>query len=482
MRWGYVLKATGVILWCISGSMGMSLVAALILRDSGTGPLIFSMALSLFIGGLLFLPFRHESPRIIGHREGVAIVTLGWIGAAVIGAFPFILGGIFKSFTDAFFESMSGFTTTGASVLVDIESVPSSILLWRSTTHWLGGMGIIVLSLAILPFLGIGGMQLYKAEVPSPVPDKLKPRVRDTALALWKVYILFSFSEVILLMLAGMPFIDAVCHTFGTLATGGFSTKNASIGHYQDPYIDIIITLFMLLAGINFSLHYQFFSTKRWPFLRDPECRIFLGTVLFFIIACTIALWKTVYPSFTDALRYASFQVVSIITTTGYATADYELWPALPQAILFFSMFVGASAGSTGGGIKFVRLIILLKHAHRELWQIIHPHAVTQIKLGGKVVPHDVISSMWGFFALYLGIFIVASWIIASLGVDMLTAFSSVAATLGNIGPGFGLVGPTENYASLPALAKWILSFCMLLGRLEIYTVIVLMVPEFWKK
>lgn len=482
MQWGYVLKATGVILWCITGSMMGSLIAALVLSDGGAKPLILSLGLSFLAGCVLFLPFSSVSPKTISHREGIAIVSFGWLGAGVTGALPFIFGEVLPGFTDAFFESISGFTTTGASVIADVESVPPSILLWRSTTHWLGGMGIIVLSLAILPFLGIGGMQLYKAEVPSPVPDKLRPRVRDTAMALWKVYILFTITEIILLILAGMPFLDAVCHTFGTLATGGFSTKNSSIGHYQNPYVDIIIMLFMILAGINFSLHYQLFSLRKWLFFRDPECKIFIWTVLGLIIISTLSLWKNIYSSFMNALLYASFQVISIITTTGYATADYELWPGLPQAVLFFSMFAGACAGSTGGGIKFLRLIILIKHAHRELWKIIHPHAVTQVKLGGKVVPQDVISSMWGFFALYLGIFVLASWIVASTGVDMITAFSSVAATLGNIGPGFGSVGPTENYASLPTTAKWVLSFCMLLGRLEIYTIIVMLIPEFWKR
>ncbi|MCX7823493.1 MAG: TrkH family potassium uptake protein [Syntrophobacterales bacterium] len=459
-----------------------SLITSLILKDGGSKALSLSTLISFFTGSILFFPFRKESPRVIGHREGVAIVTLGWFGATLMGSLPFFLGGVLPSFTDAFFESMSGFTTTGASVLVDIESVPKSILLWRSTTHWLGGMGIIVLSLAILPFLGVGGMQLYKAEVPSPVPDKLKPRIRDTAMALWKIYLLFTILEVALLTASDMTFLDALCHTFGTLATGGFSTKNASIGHYQSLYVEIIVMLFMLIAGINFSLHYQFVRGRMGTFIRDSECKLFLLTVLIFIILCTLSLWKSSYSSFGEAFRYASFQVISIITTTGYATADYELWPGLPQAILLFSMFIGASAGSTGGGIKFIRLMILLRHAYKELERIIHPHVVTQVKLGGKVIPQDVISSMWGFFVLYLGIFVVASWLVAASGVDMITAFSSVAATLGNIGPGFGSVGPAENYASLPEVAKWVLSFCMLLGRLEIYTVIVLLMPEFWKK
>ncbi|SHE59362.1 trk system potassium uptake protein TrkH [Desulfacinum infernum DSM 9756] len=482
MRWRYVFRVTGVLIWCVGATLVLPVAFSVAHGAGDLAALLESMAVSLGLGALLVLPFRSEPPGVLGHREGMAIVSLGWIGAALVGALPFYFAGTFDTFADAFFESMSGFTTTGASVLTDIEAVPHGILMWRSLTHWLGGMGIIVLSLAILPFLGVGGMQLYKAEVPSPVPDKLRPRIRDTAAALWKVYLLFTLLETLLLMAGGMSLFEALCHTFGTLATGGFSTKNASIGHYSSAYVDGVIILFMLMAGINFSLHYQLLVGRPKALWRDPELRFFVGLVAVFVLVCTVDIYGAVYDSLSKAFRYASFQVVSIITTTGYATADYEKWPALSQAILLFCMFLGASAGSTGGGMKCLRIMLLMKHGYRELMRLIHPHAVSQLKMGGKSVPVEVIHSVWGFFILYLGLFILSSFLVAAMGVDVVTAFASVAATIGNIGPGLGEVGPADNYAAMPYMAKWLLSLCMLLGRLEIYTVIVLLVPEFWRR
>jgi trk system potassium uptake protein TrkH len=482
MRWRYVFRVTGVLIWCVGATLILPVAFSVAHGAGDLAALLESMAVSLGLGALLVLPFRSEPPGVLGHREGMAIVSLGWIGAALVGALPFYFAGTFDTFADAFFESMSGFTTTGASVLTDIEAVPHGILMWRSLTHWLGGMGIIVLSLAILPFLGVGGMQLYKAEVPSPVPDKLRPRIRDTAAALWKVYLLFTLLETLLLMAGGMSLFEALCHTFGTLATGGFSTKNASIGHYSSAYVDGVIILFMLMAGINFSLHYQLLTGRARTLWRDPELRFFVGLVAVFVLVCTVDIYGAVYDSLSKAFRYASFQVVSIITTTGYATADYEKWPALSQAILLFCMFLGASAGSTGGGMKCLRIMLLMKHGYRELMRLIHPHAVSQLKMGGKSVPVEVIHSVWGFFILYLGLFILSSFLVAAMGVDVVTAFASVAATIGNIGPGLGEVGPADNYAAMPYMAKWLLSLCMLLGRLEIYTVIVLLVPEFWRR
>jgi trk system potassium uptake protein TrkH len=343
-------------------------------------------------------------------------------------------------------------------------------------------MGIIVLSVAILPFLGVGGMQLYKAEVPSPVPDKLKPRIRDTAMIMWKVYGLISAAEVLFLLLGGMSLYDALCHTFTTMPTGGFSTRNASVAAYGSVYIDGVIVFFMILAGINFSLHYQFLRGKPLAFWRDPECRFFLAAVGLLTLVVTWDLWRTVYAGLGEALRYALFQVVSILTTTGYATADYEQWPAMSQLILLVCMFVGASAGSTGGGMKCLRIMLSFKYCYRELFSLVHPHAVTHVKIAGKRVPDEVMRSVMGFIALYLGIFVVASVVLAGLGVDFTTSFAAVAATLGNIGPGFGTIGPVENFAHLPVMGKWLLIWCMLVGRLEIFTVIILLVPEFWRK
>ena len=367
--------------------------------------------------------------------------------------------------------------------MADIESVPRGILFWRSLTHWLGGMGIIVLSLAILPFLGVGGMQLYKAEVPGPSPDKLKPRIKDTAMTLWKVYVLFSAIETVLLMFGGMDLFDALCHTFGTMATGGFSTKNTSVAAFDSAYIDYVITFFMIIAGINFSLHYLLLKWRPSAMLKDPEFRVFASMLAVFIAVVTVFVYAAGnYDNIADSIRYTSFQVASILTTTGFATADYEQWPGITQAILLFCMFVGGCAGSTGGGMKVMRIMLLFKQSYQELFRLIHPRSVSRVKMGKTVVKDDVISGVWGFFVLWLGLLALAAFIVAASGVDVVTSFAAALACIGNIGPGIGGVGPTENFAWLPDMAKWALTFCMVLGRLEIYTVIILFVPEFWRK
>ena len=325
-------------------------------------------------------------------------------------------------------------------------------------------------------------MQLYKAEVPSPVPDKLKPRIRDTAVILWQVYALFTAAEVLLLLAGGMSLFDALNHAFTTMPTGGFSTKNASVAHFDSVYIDTVITLFMLLAGINFSLHYQMLKGRPAAFWKDSECRFYLAMCLILTLVVGIDIYRTVYSDPLQALRYAAFQVVSIVTTTGYATADYELWPAMSQIILFLCMFAGASAGSTGGGMKCLRIMLCFKYSYKELFAMIHPRAVTLIKIGGKTVPEDVVRSVLGFLALYMALFALCTVLLAATGVDFITSLGAVAATIGNIGPGFGMVGPVDNFSQIPYCGKWLLAWCMLLGRLEIYTLIILVVPEFWRK
>jgi len=451
-------------------------------KDQSIIPMAQSLGITVASGLLLFICFKRTKVEHISHREGMAIVAIGWTAIGFFGAFPFYLGPEVETFVDAFFESVSGFTTTGSSIITDIEAVSKGLLFWRSLIQWLGGMGIIVLSLAILPFLGVGGMQLYKAEVPSPVPDKLKPRIRDTATVLWKVYALISLAQILLLMLGGMDLYDALCHTFTTMPTGGFSTKNASIAHFDSVYIDSVIIFFMLVAGINFSLHYQFLRGKPLAFWRDSECRFFIGAVIFLIVIVTFNVYGSVYETIGRAFRYGAFQVVSIVTTTGYATADYELWPAMSQVILILCMFLGASAGSTGGGMKCLRVMLYLKYCYKELFLLIHPRAVKHIKIGGVSVPEDVVRSVLGFMGLYVGLFAFSTVLIAGMGVDFITSLASVAATLGNIGPGLGMVGPVDNFAQIPYLGKWVLIWCMLLGRLEIYTIIILFVPEFWRK
>ena len=482
MRWRYILNVVGILILFFGLTMIFPLLIGLYYKDQSVFSILKSMGITIISGILLHLCFRRAKAEFISQREGIAIVAVSWTAVGLFGAFPFYLGGEFSSFVDAFFESVSGFTTTGASVSTNIEAVSKGLLFWRSFIQWLGGMGIIVLSVAILPFLGVGGMQLFKAEVPSPVPDKLKPRIRDTAMMLWKVYALISVAEVILLLIGGMNFYEALCHTFTTMPTGGFSTKNASIAHFNSVYFDIVIIVFMLLAGINFSLHYQMLRGKPLAFWRDTECRFFLGFVLLLIIVVSFNIYGSIYEKIGQALRFGAFQVVSIITTTGFATADYEKWPAMSQLILLFCMFMGASAGSTGGGMKCVRVLLCFKFCYKELFALIHPHAVKQIKIGGKPVSDDIMRSILGFLALYMSIFAFCAILLAGMGVDFVTSFGAVAATIGNIGPGFGLVGPVENYAQIPCLGKWLLIWCMLLGRLEIYTVIILLVPEFWRK
>ena len=482
MHWLFILRIIGVLIFFFGLTMVFPLIVSLYYHEGGVTTLLESIGITAISGLLLFFVFRKEKAEVINQREGMAIVALGWTAVGLFGAIPFYLGDAYFTFTDAFFESVSGFTTTGASVLTNIEGLSKWLLFWRSFIQWLGGMGIIVLSVAILPFLGVGGMQLYKAEVPTPVPDKLKPRIRDTAMILWKVYALITLAEVIFLLLGGMTLYDALCHTFTTMPTGGFSTKNASIAHFNSVYFDTVIIAFMLVAGINFSLHYQMLRGKTLAFWHDSECRFFLGTVVLLTLAVSFNIFGTVYRTISEALRYGAFQVVSIVTTTGYATADYEQWPAMSQLILLLCMFLGASAGSTGGGVKCLRVLLCFKYCYRELFTLVHPHAVTHIKIGGKPVPDDVMRSVLGFLALYVGLFAVNSVLLAGLGVDFVTAITAVASAIGNVGPGFGTVGPVENYAQIPILGKWLLIWCMLLGRLEIFTVIILVVPEFWRK
>ena len=377
---------------------------------------------------------------------------------------------------------MSGFTTTGSTILTDIEAMPASLLLWRSMTQWFGGMGIIVLSLAILPMLGVGGMQLFKAEVPGPTADRLKPRIQDTAKLLWGVYFLLTTIEVLLLMAGNMSLFDAVNHAFTTMATGGFSTRNASLAAFDSAYIDGVVTLFMFLAGVNFSLHYLGLRGRFVDYVRNEEFRFYLALAVSGIALIMLFNAGSAYPSFWDNLRYTAFQLVSILTTTGFGTADYELWPVLCQYLLVIAMFVGGCAGSTGGGIKVARMLLLAKHAQVQLFRLIHPRAVRLVKLGERAVDKEVMQSILGFFALYMAVFVLASFIMAATGMDLVSAGGSVIATLSNIGPGLGSVGPIDNFAHVPAVGKVTLALCMLLGRLELFTVLVLVFPTFWRK
>lgn len=482
MRWRLILYVVGLLSLFFGLTMVVPLAVSLFFKDGSGIPMLLSLAFTIFFGASMALGFKGAKIADIRQREGMAIVFFGWTAMGFFGALPFFLSGEEVSFTNAFFESVSGFTTTGASIFTNIERHAEGILFWRSFIQWLGGMGIIVLSLAVLPFLKVGGMQLYKAEVPTPVPDKLKPRIQETAVTLWKVYLLFTFLQIIMLLAGGMSLYEAICHTFTTMPTGGFSTKNASIAHYNSAYFDTVFILFMLMAGINFSLHYQMLKGKPLAIWRDAEGRFFLFLSLVLVLLVSWNIYGEVYHTIGDAIQYGAFQVVSILTTTGFATADYETWPAMSQIILFLCMFIGASAGSTGGGIKCLRLMLLFKYCSRELFLLVHPRSITHIKINGKPIPEEIIRSVMGFLALYIGLFAICTVILSGLGVDFLTSLTAVASCIGNIGPGFGMVGPAENYAVIPVLGKWLLIWCMLLGRLEIYTVIILLAPEFWQK
>ncbi len=458
-----------------------ALIPSLYFHSGDEMDLLIASLTGIVLGGLLFILTRkyREEP---GKKEGYAIVSLGWVVISLIGCLPFYFNGYIPSFTDAFFETMSGFTTTGASILTDIESMPEGLLYWRSMTQWIGGMGIIVLTVAIIPFLGIGGMQLFAAEVPGPKADKLAPRVIDTARKLWAVYAFFTFLEVVLLRVGGMSWYDAVNHAFTTMATGGYSTKNASIAYFQSPFIEYVITLFMLIAGINFTLSYWALSGKIVKLYKDEEFRTYLTVVAVATSIITGILFISYHTSLEPAFRKAVFQVVSIITTTGYVTADYEGWGLFAGIFFFLLMFVGGSAGSTGGGPKVVRHIMLFRNTSLEFRRLLHPQAIIPVRLNGKVIRNEIVANIQAFFFLYILVFAIGTLVMLTQNLDLKTAIGSVAATLGNIGPGLGKVGAVGNYAGISVFGKWFLSFLMLIGRLELFTVLILFSRAFWKK
>ncbi|MCD4790826.1 MAG: TrkH family potassium uptake protein [Bacteroidales bacterium] len=434
------------------------------------------------ISGAVIRYYTRNASKNIGRREGYIIVSIAWIVISLFGTLPYLISGAIPNFTDAFFETISGFTTTGASILTDIESVPSGILFWRSMTQWIGGMGIIVLSVAILPILGIGGMQLFVAEMPGIAPDKLHPRITQTAKRLWLIYVLLTLVETILLMLGGMDLFDSLCHSFATMATGGFSTQNASVADYS-AHIQYVLIVFMFLAGTNFTLHYFALRGKFKNIWKNEEYRYYLLFTLSVTILITF-IWilqsniNNIEKTFRDSL----FQVVSIITTTGFVSSDYLIWPGFLWFFIFLLMFVGGSAGSTGGGIKIARHILLLKNSSAELKRSIHPQAIIPVKYNGKAVSQDIIFKVMAFFLIYLTIFFIGTFVMTLFGLDFKSAIGSTIATLGNIGPGIGKVGPVHNYAWIPDMGKWFLSLLMLLGRLELFTVLIIFTSSFWKK
>jgi trk system potassium uptake protein TrkH len=472
MNYGGVLYLLGRLLLGIAGAL---LVPAFVGWVDGRGAAVFfGSAAAVGAAGLTFerLFVQQEGFRF-GRREAFLLVSLAWVVATVAGAIPYVAikGPWFV--VNALFESASGFTTTGASVFPDIESEPRALVLWRSLTQWLGGMGIIVLGIAILPKLAVGGMELLEAEATGVVTEKLTPRISQTAKALWGIYALLTGAEVAVLCGLGMSPFEAVNHSFTTLATGGFSTRNSSVAAYDSPMIEWVITAFMLLGGVNFALHFQFLRGRVRKVLRDPELRAYVAIFSATVFLIALELWARDLASWVDAPRLAAFQVATMLTTTGFATADYELWPAFSQALLFVLMFVGACAGSTSGSVKVVRIVIVAKKLLVDLKRVVQPHAVLPVRMGPKAIPEDVVASVTTFLILYLALFACGGLSLTVLGVDMMTAFSAVATCMGNIGPGFGLVGPTETFVGLPAAGKLVLAVLMIVGRLELYTFLI---------
>lgn len=455
--------------------------------------ILLASSIALILGAVVMF-FTKNHRKEVQKREGYIIVTLGWIIMSLIGTLPYLLTGAIPNFADAFFETMSGFTTTGATILQDIEAIPKGILFWRSITQWIGGMGIIVLAVAILPLLGIGGMQLFAAEMPGPSGEKLHPRISDTAKRLWLIYVGFTVAETILLTVAGMSFYDAINHSLTTISTGGFSTKNDSMAFWNDnPLIQYIVIAFMFLSGMNFVLSYFAFKRRFRRVLNDEEFRWYalivgvITTIAVLIIYFEPSLRAANIGTGVDfsamegVVRHVLFQVISIITTTGYISADYTVWTPFLTILFFSLMFVGASGGSTSGGIKVMHHLIMIKNSILDFKRSLHPHAILPVRYNDKAIAKPIVSNILSFFVLYMVLFIVGSLVFSWCGLDFISAVGASASTLGNVGPAFGEVGPVDNYYNLSCVAKVWASFLMLVGRLELFTVLILLTPFFWR-
>ncbi len=450
--------------------------------EGGLLPMAISGAVTTLVGFLAWVFTRNASDDEIRKRDGYLTVTLGWLFMALFGTLPYVLSGAIPDYTNAFFETMSGLTTTGASILNDIESLPKGILFWRSMTQWIGGMGIIVLTIAILPLLGIGGMELFIAEAPGPTKDKIHPRIKETAKRLWVIYVALTVLQTILLWVAGMTFYDAINHALTTMSTGGFSTKQASVGHFDSAWIHYIIIVFMFLAGTNFTMLYFGFKGRLDILKRNDEFKWYVLTVLFLLTIVSASVYQISDLPVEEAFRSALFQVVSILTTTGYATADFTSWGTFMTLVFFVLIFLGASAGSTSGGFKLVRIVLLMKNGFSEFKRRLHPKAIIPVRMNGEAVSSQQIYNLLAFLLLYIFIFVVGSILMAAQGVGFEESISSVATSLSNVGPGIGSIGPSHSFYELPALGKWILAFLMLVGRLEIFTVLIIFTPYFWRR
>ncbi len=475
----FILKVLGLIIAFESLFMLLCAGVSFIYGENDIKAFLISFAITFLVGVACWF-FNKTIEKDQLKRESFIIVTIVWVVMSAFGSLPYIISGTIPSFTDAFFETISGFTTTGASVVNDIEALPHGILFWRSITHLLGGMGIIVLAVAILPFFGFGGMQLYSAEAAGVTNDKLHPRIAQTAKSLWGIYVFLVLLETVFLMFGGMPLFDALCHSFGTVASGGFSTKNDSIAGYS-PYIQYVIIVFMIFAGTNFALFFFVWKGNWKKLTTNSEVKIFLSIIFIVSLCIGTTLYFHSNMTFERSFRDALFQVTSTITSTGFVTADYTAWHPYLTFIIFVLMFSGSCVGSTSGGIKIFRHMILFKNINIEFRKMSHPLAVIPLKIGKKIVSSEIVYKVLAFYVLYIVIFMIGTLLMTIVGLDMDSAMGSVATTMGGIGPGLGSVGPVDNFFHIPAFGKWVLSLLMLLGRLELFSVLILFSPNFWK-
>lgn len=493
LNYKIIFHFLGLLLLFNGGFILIATIISLIYKDGVTLELLLSGFTILILGSIIMFYTRNHSKEM-NKREGYIVVAFGWIVMSLSGSLPYMITETIPSFTDAFFETMSGYTTTGASILNDIEIVPKGVLFWRSLTHWIGGMGIIVLAIAILPLLGIGGMQLFAAEAPGPGGDKLHPRITDTAKRLWLIYFGYTAAETILLQVAGMSFFDAINHALSTLSTGGFSTKNHSVAHWNgNPIIQYIIMTFMFLAGTNFVLSYFAFKGRVQKIIKDDEFKLYFKFIIVFTIIAALVIYfkadishsKVDHPmvlgELESSFRHALFQVLAIVTTTGFVTADYTMWTPFLTVFFFGLMFLGGSAGSTSGGIKVMRHMILIKNGFLEFKRALHPNAILPVRYNQKSVSGGIVFNILGFFISYMLLFIFGALVFSMFQIDFTSAIGLSASTLGNVGPALGDFGPVNNYSALPPLGKWWASFLMLLGRLELFTVLILLTPFFWR-
>lgn len=474
-----IIKILGTLFIVEAACMLPSLLVSIIYGQNDFYAFAITIILLVFLG-LIMYSIKTTNTNLYS-KDGFAIVSLGWIFVSLFGALPFILSGAIPNFADAFFESVSGFTTTGSTILREVESLPRGILFWRSFTHWIGGMGVLVLMLAVIPKAGASALQIMKAESPGPNPDKLVPKIGQTAKILYLIYLVLTIILAALLVTAGMPLYDSLIHTFGTAGTGGFSCMNRSVGAYNNVYAEVIITVFMFIFGTNFTLYYQALKGNWKSLFKDEEFRFYLGLMVAAIVLITWNLTGTVFSSVWESLRHASFQASTIMTTTGYSTTDFNLWPTFSKAILVLLMFTGACAGSTAGGLKCIRIVVLLKTIKREVMKVIHPKSVYTVKIGGKALDEGILSGVSTYFFAYMIIFTVTLLIVSLDGMDLVTTFTSVATAIGNVGPGLEVVGPMGSFADYSALSKIVFSVAMLFGRLEILPMLILFSPSFWK-